>query len=104
MSDEAEDIHFRPFTVLLGIISGTLFSIAFGLLVVGFVFWVLGDEEPRVAAEVGGLLTSTFIFVCLSVATALSFYGSLRQTPWRYIAMACLWAGLLFAGRYYWPS
>ena len=104
MSDNAEDINFRPSTVLLGIIMGTLSAVAFGLLVVGFVFWVLSDEEPRLAAEVGGLVISTLIFVVLSVAAALSFFGSLRQTAWRHFAMLCLWGGLVLAGRYYWPA
>jgi hypothetical protein len=103
MSQSAEDIHFRPFTVLLGIIMGTVFSIAFGLAVVCFVFWVLRDEEPRVAAEFGSLLISTGIFVTLSCCAGLSFYGSLWQYSWRYAALAMLWLGLLLTGWYYWP-
>lgn len=103
MSETTEDINFRPFTVLLGIILGTVFSIAFGLAVVCLVFWILKDEEPRLAAEFSSLLISTGIFVVLSCFAGLSFYGSLRQYAWRYGAMAMLWAGLLLTGRYYWP-
>jgi hypothetical protein len=103
MPEPVEDINFRPFTVLLGIFLGTLFSIAFGLSIVCLVFWILRDEEPRLAAEFPSLLMSTGIFTVLSVCAALSFYGSLKLTAWRYLPMLCLWLGLLLAGRYYWP-
>jgi hypothetical protein len=103
MSETPENIHFQPFTVLLGIILGTIFSIAFGLAVVTLVFWILLDEDPRIAAEFGSLLVSTGIFACLSVFAGLSFYGSLKQIAWRHWIMVCLWVGLLLAGRYYWP-
>ena len=103
MSETPENINFQPFTVLLGIILGTLFSSAFGLSVVALVFWILQEEEPRVAAEFGNLLVSTGIFLVLSVFAGLSFYGSLKRLAWRYWAMAALWAGLFLAGRYYWP-
>ena len=104
MSETAEDIHFRPFTVLLGIILGTLFSIAFGLAVVSLVFWLLKDEEPRVAAEFGSLLVSTGIFVVLAALAGSGFYGSLYRRVWRFVPLTTLWIGLLLAGRYYWPS
>ena len=103
MSDSAEDLQFRPFTVLLGIILGTLFAIAFGLGVVCLVFWILRDEEPRVAAEFGSLLVSTGIFVVLAGIAGASFYGALRNRAWRYLPLAALWCGLGMAGWYYWP-
>ena len=103
MSNTAEDINFRPFTVLLGIVLGTLFAIAFGLLIVCLVFWFLSDEAPRLASEIDSLIASTGIFVTLSVLAGLSFYGSLRLRLWRYLPLAGLWLGLLLAGRYYWP-
>ena len=103
MPDRAEDISFRPFTVLLGIILGSLFAIAFCTCIVGFVFWVLGDEEPRLAAEVGALLEITGIFFVLTVFAGLSFLGSLYRAGWRYFPLVALWLGLLLTGRYYWP-
>lgn len=103
MSQPAEDINFRPFTVLLGILLGTLFAIAFGLLVVCLVFWILRNEEPRLLNEMSSLLSSTGIFVALSCLAGLSFFGSLRQRMWRYLPLAGLWLGLALAGRYYWP-
>lgn len=103
MSETTEDLHFRPFTVLLGIILGTVFSIAFGLAVVCLVFWILREEEPRVAAEFGSLMVSTGIFMLLSVTAGLSFYGSIRNRSWRHAPMALLWLGLGLTGWYYWP-
>ena len=104
MQDTAPEINFRPFTVLLGIILGTLFAIAFGLAVVCLVFWILREEEPRVMAELGSLLISTAIFWGLSGLAALSFWGSLRSAAWRYLPMAMLWGGIFLAGQYYWPD
>lgn len=101
--DAPRDINFRPFTVLLGIVLGTVFSIAFSLAIVCFVFWYLQDEEPRLATEFDSLLKSTGIFIALSVFAGLSFISSLRQAAWRYLPMAGLWLGLLLAGLYYWP-
>jgi hypothetical protein len=103
MPKTAKDIHFRPFTVLLGIIMGTVFAVAFGLGVVCLLFWILQDEAPRLAAESGPLLISTGIFTALTCFAGLSFYGSLWQFAWRHVPMAMLWIGLLLTGRYYWP-
>lgn len=103
MPESIEDINFRPFTVLLGIVLGTLFAIAFSLSIVCLVFWILRDEAPRLAAELSSLIASTGIFTTLSVFAGLSFYASLKQFTWRYLPMTGLWLGLLLAGRYYWP-
>jgi len=104
MSESDQDINFSPFTVLLGIISGTVIAIAFGLCVVCLVFWILRNEEPRLMAEVGSLALSTGIFLVLSIVAGLSFFASLKQLAWRHIPMAALWLCLLFAGQYYWPA
>jgi hypothetical protein len=104
VSKPASDLNFSPFTVLLGIISGTVISIAFGLSVVCLVFWILRNEEPRLLAEVDSLLLSTGIFVFLSLFAALSFYGSLKRIRWRHIPMTVLWLSLLLTGQYFWPA
>ena len=103
MTADAEDISFRPFTVLLGIILGSLFAITFCSAIVGFVFWFLADEEPRLAAELEGLIEMVSIFFVLTSFAALSFLGSLRAAGWRYPSMAALWLGLFATGWYYWP-
>ena len=103
MSERAADITFRPFTVLLGIIMGTIFAIFFCTCIVAFVFWFLRDESPRFAAELDGLIDVISIFSVLTVCAAFSFIGSLRNALWRFLPMAALWAGLGLAGWYYWP-
>lgn len=104
MSKPAQDLNFSPFTVLLGIISGTVIAIAFGLCVVSLVFWWLRNEEPRLLTEIDSLMLSTGIFAVLSALAATSFYGSLKLLAWRHFPMLLLWACLFYAGRYYWPA
>lgn len=104
MPPSAEDIHFRPFTVLLGIILGCLFSIAFCTAIVCGVFWFLSGDEPRIAGELARLFEITWIFAVLTTLAALSFLGSLRNRGWRYAPLAALWAGLALMANYYWPG
>lgn len=104
MTESAEDINFRPFTVLLGIILGTLFAIAFCTCIVGVVFWILGDEEPRLASEVHKLAEISWIFVALTLMAGFAFLGSLRDRRWRYAPLTGLWLGLILTGNYYWPT
>ena len=103
MPERASDVTFRPFTVLLGIILGTVFAIFFCTCIVAFVFWFLQDESPRFAFELEGLMDVIAIFMVLTVFAAGSFVGSLRSASWRYAPMLLLWLGLLAAGFYYWP-
>jgi len=103
MPESDDDLSFHPFTVLLGIILGSLFAIAFCTGIVGLVFWVVEDESPRVSAELPKLIEITCIFVVLTVFAAGSFVGSLKRASWRYAALAGLWVGLLLTGSYYWP-
>lgn len=94
----------HPFTIILGIVLGSLFSIAFSLGVVLFVFWFLQDEHPRFDAEMPELFRSTSIFVGLAGLAAVSFLGTLRKRIWRYPSLALLWVGLLATGWVYWPE
>jgi len=41
----------RPFTAILGIITGSLVSLAFGMGVVLLVFWLLRNEHPQFQTE-----------------------------------------------------
>jgi uncharacterized membrane protein YjjB (DUF3815 family) len=93
----------HPFTIILGILLGSLVAIAFGLAVVGFIFWLIQGESPRVAQEMPMLLRSASIFTALAAAAAWGFLGTLRRRRWRYPVLAVLWAGLVAAGWYYWP-
>jgi len=103
MSERAADVTFRPFTVLLGIILGTVFAIFFCTCIVAFVFWFLQDESPRFSTELQGLGDIIRIFLVLTLFAAGSFIGSLRNARWRYLPLLGLWAGLVLTGFYYWP-
>lgn len=103
MHELDDDLSFRPFTVLLGIILGSLFAIAFCTGIVGVVFWFIQDESPRLSTELPKLIEITGIFFALTVVAAGSFIGSVKRAAWRYWALAGLWAGLLLTGSYYWP-
>jgi hypothetical protein len=103
MHELDDDLSFRPFTVLLGIILGSLFAIAFCTGIVGLVFWLVQDESPRLNAELPKLIEITGIFVVLTLLAAGSFVGSVKRAGWRYWLLAGLWVGLLLTGSYYWP-
>lgn len=94
----------QPFTVILGVVLGSLFSIAFSLAVVLLVFWILRDDHPRFDAEMPELFRATLIFGGLAVVAGFGFLGTLQRKPWRYAALALLWGGLLLTGWYYWPG
>ena len=94
----------RPVTAVLGIISGSLLSLAFGLCVVLLVFWILRDEHPQFAAEFPELARGALIFSILALVSGLAFFGTVRGQRWRYGLLTLLWAGLFLAGFYYWPS
>ena len=94
----------RPFTVVLGILVGSLFSISFSLSVVLLIFWILRDYDPRFTAEMPELVRAVLIFAVLTSTAAASFVGTVRQRKWRHVGLVMLWAGLLLTGFYYWPE
>jgi len=94
----------QPFTVILGAVLGSLFSIGFSLAVVLLVFWILRDDHPRFDAELPELFRATLIFSSLAVLAGLGFLGTIRRRTWRYVFLAMLWSGLLATGWYYWPE
>ena len=71
----------QPFTVILGVVFGSLFSI----------------EMPE-------LFRATLIFGSLALIAGFGFLGTIRHRTWRYAPLAILWVGLGLAGWYYWPS
>ena len=94
----------RPFTVVLGILLGSLFSVSFSLSVVLLIFWILRNDAPRLTEELPELVRSTLIFAILTMTAALGFVGTIRDRAWRYACLAILWAGLLGTAFYYWPA
>jgi uncharacterized membrane-anchored protein len=94
----------HPFTAVLGIIAGSLVSLAFGLAVVLLVFWMLKNDHPRFAAELPEVARGFVMFLWLAVFAACGFLGTVRARRWRYAPLALLWVGLILVGWYYWPS
>lgn len=94
----------HPFTVVLGILLGSLFSISFSLTVVLLVFQILQNDDPRFTEEMPELLRSTLIFSVLTAIAAFGFVGTIRQRAWRYACLPLLWLGLLGTALYYWPD
>jgi hypothetical protein len=93
----------RPLTVLIGIIMGSSVSIALGLAMVLIVFLILLGERPELQAEFRPLMLGIVLFTTLSALSVAAFVGSVRQRPWRRMAMAGLWSALLVIGWIYWP-
>lgn len=94
----------NPFTAILGIVAGSLVSVAFGLAVVLFVFWMLRNDHPVFAAELPELARGVLMFSLLAVLSATGFLGTLWSRSWRYAPLALMWIGLGLVGWYYWPS
>jgi len=94
----------QPFAIILGVVLGSLFSIAFSLSMVTLVFWILQEEDPRYTAEMPELVRGTVIFSTLAIAAAIGFVGTIRHRPWRFPVLILLWAGLLSTAYYYWPA
>ncbi len=94
----------QPFTVVLGILLGSLFSISFCLLVVLLIFLILQNDTPRFSEDIPELVRSSLIFLALTALAAGGFAGTIRLRSWRYACLALLWAGLLGTAYYYWPE
>ena len=90
----------RPSVMLTGFLLGSSGAICFGLLGVAIVFLALGPEHPELRAEAGALFGHLWRFVILTVTAALSFFGLLRQRPWRRLSVAgmlIVLGGVVFA-------
>lgn len=94
----------QPLTVILGIVLGSVFSIAFGLGIVWLIFGLRQGEDPRFALELPDLARATVLFSLITVVSALSFVGSLRAASWRRWPTLGLILGLAGIGFYYWPA
>jgi hypothetical protein len=93
----------RPSVVLLGFVLGSSGAITFGLFGVAIVFLWLQPEYPRLKHELPSLWLSLAMFAVLTGAAALSFYGQLKGTAWRRLAIAALLLGIGAVGWYHWP-
>jgi hypothetical protein len=80
----------RPSVALLGFLLGSSGAICFGLMGVAIVFWRLGPDYPELQAEIGPLFMHLGRFCLLTVVAGASFYGLLRQRPWRQASIVIL--------------
>lgn len=94
----------QPLTVVLGIVLGSVFSIAFGLAIVWLIFGLRQGEDSRFALELPELARATVLFTIVTVLSAYAFLGSLRATAWRHWPLLAMLLGLAGIGIYYWPD
>ena len=94
----------QPLTVILGIVLGSVFSIAFCLALVWVIFGLRQGEDSRYATDLPLLAEATVLFSLVTILSALSFVGSIRESPWRWWPMLGLALGLTGIGFYYWPA
>jgi hypothetical protein len=93
----------RPFTVLIGIVLGSAASLTFGLGAVLIVFCILKGEHPELRREMPQLTVNLLAFAILTAASAYSFLGQAKLSPWRAWAHAATLAGLCVIAAMYWP-
>lgn len=94
----------QPLTVVLGIVLGSVFSIAFGLAIVWLIFGLRQGEDSRFALELPELAVATVLFSVATVVSAFAFLGAIRGASWRQWAFLALVVSLAGIGFYYWPA
>jgi hypothetical protein len=94
----------RPAVVVLGFVLGSAAAITFALAGTTIVFLTLRSEYPRLEGELQPLLVNVCLFSLLTLAAGTSFYGELKERPWRRVALAALIAMLVAVAAYLaWP-
>lgn len=93
----------HPMTAVNLILLGSSFAITVSLAAVTFVFFILGDDYPRLQYEFDPLLSSLGIFLLMTTVSATSFYTLIKKHRLRYFAQAAQWLALYAVGWYYWP-
>jgi len=93
----------RPLTMITGILLGSCLAISVSLAMVLIVFLVLGDDHPRLQHEFRPLLTSTIIFLGMTIISAGSFYSLIINHHSRFWAQGLMWLGLAATTWYFWP-
>jgi hypothetical protein len=93
----------RPSVVLLGFVLGSAAAVTFALIGVAVVFAVLRPDYPRLQTELPTLWVSLGMLASLTVVAAASFYGQLKMTVWRRVAVTALLLGIGAVGWFHWP-
>ena len=94
----------RPAVVVLGFVLGSAAAITFALAGTTIVFITLRSEYPRLEDELQPLLINVAMFSLLTLAAGSSFYGALKERPWRRAALVALIVMLAAVAAYLaWP-
>lgn len=83
---------------------GSTVSLAVGLALTWVVFLLMPEHAERLDPERAPLARAIGLFTALAVASSVSFYGAVRNRPWRGFAYAGLVALLALTTRAYWPQ
>mgnify|MGYP001194030409 FL=1 len=94
----------QPLTIILGIVFGSVFSVAVSLATVLLVFGLRTGEDSRYVLEIPELWRAVVMFSLAAVVAGLAFLGSLRAAPWRWWPITAMCLALTGIGFYYWPS
>lgn len=92
----------RPLAVLNGIILGSCFAIALGLLVVSFLY-ALNAHHDYIRNDIPALLGHFGIFLALTLIAGAGFWALVRERWWVWYSQAALWAALAATVVHYWP-
>lgn len=79
-------LFMQPLTIILGIVFGSVFSVAVSLATVLLVFGLRTGEDSRYVLEIPELWRAVVMFSLAAVVAGLAFLGSLRAAPWRLVA------------------
>jgi hypothetical protein len=89
----------------LGFVLGSAAAITFALGGTMIVFVILRSKYPHLEGELRPLMTSLGLFSLLTIAAGSSFYGELKERPWRRVALAALFVTLAAVAAYHaWPA
>lgn len=92
-----------PLIFVNGVVLASAASITLGLLITLLLVLLLGDEYPRLAAELRPLLGNAAVFAIMTAFSAMSFLGLVRRWRWRWLAQGAMWLSLAGVVLYYWP-
>lgn len=93
----------RPLAVLIGIVFGSVLSLAIGLAMTWIVLLFLPEHAEAFAAERSPLLHAVALFSVTAVAAGAGFYAELRTSSWRFIAHTSIVTLLGIVVWIYWP-
>ena len=79
----------RPLAVLIGIIMGSAFALFAGLALTWVtLLFIPKDQAAELFGEKNTLILAIAVFASVSLVSAMSFYGQLRERRWRLAAWA----------------